>query len=162
MMFHLLDIVIRSPLLKNLLMALYQPREQLILTFLLFLVLQYVFTLIAFVWLSDEYPDFACNDSLFRCLLINVDQTFKNDGGIANYLRPSYNYEFDITPDHLNDTYVDQHPTGNGHVAYYFNSRRILFDNMFNLIIVILIIQIVAGIIIDTFTSLRQKQEAIE
>jgi hypothetical protein len=36
--FHLADIIVRSPLLKNLLMAIYQPREQLILTIILFFV----------------------------------------------------------------------------------------------------------------------------
>jgi hypothetical protein len=42
-----------------------------------------------------------------------------------------------------------------------FNYERIVFDNLFNFIILILIIQVVAGIIIDTFTMLREREENI-
>jgi hypothetical protein len=38
---------------------------------------------------------------------------------------------------------------------------RIVFDNLFNFIILILIIQIISGIIIDTFSNLREKQEYV-
>jgi hypothetical protein len=51
--FHLSDIVVRSPLLRNLLNALYEPREQLILTMILFLVCEYVFSLVSFAYFYD-------------------------------------------------------------------------------------------------------------
>jgi len=73
MLFHLLDVIIRSPLLRNILRAIYEPREQLILSLMLFFVCEYVFALIGFVWMAGQYPDFACSDSLLRCFLIHLD-----------------------------------------------------------------------------------------
>lgn len=62
--FHLADIIIRSPLLKNLLRAIYEPREQLLLALLLFFTVIYVFTLVSFGFLFDDFPDFNCTGSL--------------------------------------------------------------------------------------------------
>ena len=47
--YHLADILVRSTLLRNLLQALWQPRQQLILTLILFFAVEYFFTLYAYV-----------------------------------------------------------------------------------------------------------------
>jgi hypothetical protein len=54
-------------------MAIYQPREQLILTIILFFVVEYIFALIAFGFLYDEMPDYNCTGSLIMCYMIIVD-----------------------------------------------------------------------------------------
>ena len=71
--FHLMDIVIRSPLLLNLLSAIYQPREQLILTLILFLVFEYMFSLMTFAFFYHEMPDWNCTGSLINCYIIHID-----------------------------------------------------------------------------------------
>lgn len=38
---------------------------------------------------------------------------------------------------------------------------RVAFDQLFNFIVLILIIEIVSGIIIDTFSNLRERQQNI-
>jgi len=65
------------------------------------------------------------------------------------------------SPEYYNDSIIQKVYELNGNVSYYFYGERVFFDNMFNLILLILMVQIVAGIIIDTFSSLRQRQEAI-
>ena len=89
--------------------------------------------------------------------MVTIDQTFKNDGGVSGYLDSPYNDNDEGTP-----------------AKNTFQWDRIVFDNMFNLILVILIIQIASGkyltvlgdvrvgIIFDTFTALRQRTEEIE
>jgi inositol 1,4,5-triphosphate receptor type 3 len=43
-----------------------------------------------------------------------------------------------------------------------FNTSRVLFDNMFNIVLLILVLQMLSGIIIDTFSKLREDQENIK
>ena len=58
------------------------------------------------------------------------DQGFKNDGGIGSYLDPWENGSIDV--------------------------ERVLFDNLYNIVIMIIMMNIVQGIIIDTFAVLRR------
>jgi hypothetical protein len=52
---------------------------------------------------------------------------------------------------------------GEGDVAYRnIDYGRILFDQIFNFIILMLIVQLLAGIIIDTFGELRTQMHEIE
>jgi len=39
--------------------------------------------------------------------------------------------------------------------------RRFIFDNTFNVILVILVVEIISGIIIDTFGALREEHNKI-
>lgn len=41
------------------------------------------------------------------------------------------------------------------------NMKRFIFDNMFNVILVILVVEIISGIIIDTFGALREEHNKI-
>ncbi len=56
----------------------------------------------------------------------------------------------------LNEPYPEDIMTGE-HVNYY----RFFFDNMFTMILVILVIEIISGIIIDTFGALREENNKI-
>jgi len=41
------------------------------------------------------------------------------------------------------------------------NAKRFIFDNVFNVILVILVVEIISGIIIDTFGALREEHNKI-
>ena len=94
----------------------------------------YGFTILTYWQASSDYSDQMCN-SLFTCLIINFDQAFKNDGGLGGYLDPAY---------------------GDGEIT---SPKRIIFDNIFNFIVLILIVELLAGIIIDTFSEMRDENK---
>ncbi len=148
-------------------MAIYQPREQLILTIILFFVVQYIFTLIAFGFLYKDLPDYNCTGSLSSCYAIIIDQTFKTGGGLGAYMKPPYNTDNSIetaSPDLVEDpAELLDHPGIERQDPELSKIRygRIWYDQMFNFFLLIVILQIFAGIIIDTFSNLREKQQGV-
>lgn len=70
---------------------------------------------------------------MLMCLATVFDQGFKSDGGIGGYME-------DMAED-------------GGYLVRFF------YDNLFNIIVLIIMLNIVQGIIIDTFAILRQKQD---
>jgi hypothetical protein len=74
--------------------------------------------------------------------MVVIDQTFKSDGGVGGFLNPAY-------------------PQVSSDKDDSFSYGRVIFDNIFNLVLIILVIQILSGIIIDTFATLREKRDAI-
>lgn len=118
--FHLVDIVVRYKELAIVLQAVVKPAKSLALTFVLFWFIEYFFAIFGFVFLRSEYgtsstgfdPDGECT-SLFVCLITGFDQGFKNNGGIGPFLGPA--------------------PHSEGGVWY----GRILFDNSYNLILMV-------------------------
>jgi hypothetical protein len=58
--YHMVDIIIRNPYLKNVLMALYRPRYELLNTLILFLCMEYIFTIIAYINLFDDFGSNEC------------------------------------------------------------------------------------------------------
>ena len=129
--------------------------------------LEYIFSVIAFTYIPDQYPDLACTDSMWRCLVVTLDQTFKNDGGISGALKAPYYSDWDskecaLDPECGEHELVRDHDSSIFGNAYTINYERLAFDNLFNLILVILVLQIVSGIIIDTFSSMREDAENVE
>lgn len=116
--FHLTEILIRYPTLTNVVKSVWEPRYAILLTLVLFLIIEYLFALIGFQSFHKDYQG-KCESVLF-CFLFTVDMTFKFDGGIGGYLTE------------LNSVQP-------------FTFGRVLFDNMFNLIVVIIMINILAG-----------------
>mmetsp|Transcript_22209 Transcript_22209/g.19037 ORF Transcript_22209/g.19037 Transcript_22209/m.19037 type:complete len:420 (-) Transcript_22209:169-1428(-) len=131
--FHLTEVLLRYPTLRSVIKSFWEPRVALVLTLFLFLIFEYIFSLIAF---TAFYEDYAGNcQSTIDCFLYTFDNTFKANGGIGGKLADlseETNPEFDV--------------------------GRYLFDNAFNIILVIIMINIVAGIIIDRFGSLRESE----
>jgi inositol 1,4,5-triphosphate receptor type 1/inositol 1,4,5-triphosphate receptor type 3 len=82
--FHLTEIVIRFPQLRNIIKSFWEPKISLLLTFILIILFNYFFTLIAYVYFYDDY-DNKC-DSLLYCFLETFDKAFKNNGGIGGWL----------------------------------------------------------------------------
>ncbi|OMJ77245.1 hypothetical protein SteCoe_23193 [Stentor coeruleus] len=127
----LLDVIYRYPALHNVVNSIYLPRKALVLTFLLLLVIIYIFSIIGY-WLFFDYLSPDCK-TLLQCLLTIWDRSFKNDGGIGGYLG------YPITPS--------------------YDAGRFFYDNIYNIIVVIVLMGVVQGIIIDTFARLREGQE---
>ncbi|EAR92909.2 zinc finger, C2H2 type family protein (macronuclear) [Tetrahymena thermophila SB210] len=131
--FHLFDVLVRFPDLLNVVKAVWIPKKAILFTYFLFLVLMYVFTLFGYYWLYESYPGDFC-ESTFVCLLTAIDRSFKFDGGLGGYLNPT----------------TQQDSTG------YF-LVRFFFDNLYYILLMIIMINIVSGIIIDQFGEGRDE-----
>ncbi|CAG9317756.1 unnamed protein product [Blepharisma stoltei] len=127
----LLDMLYRYPALQNVIKSITMPKKALILTFIFMLVIVYIFGLVGF-WKFSEYFNGNC-PSLFYCFLNVWDKGFKANGGIGGYLK--------------------QWTDGS------MNTGRLIYDNLYNIIIMIIMLNIVQGIIIDTFAILREAHE---
>lgn len=73
--FHLLEIVIKYPLLQNVTKSVYEPRFQLLLTYVLFIILTYIFTIIGYIYFHHDFKG-ECEDVMW-CFLLITDYTFK-------------------------------------------------------------------------------------
>jgi len=129
--FHLTEVIIRFPTLKDVLRSFWDPRNALGLALVLFIIFEYIASLIGFAAFSEDYQG-NC-ETTYDCFLYTFDFTFKANGGIGGQLDDIY-----------------ERPAG----SYAYG--RFLFDNLFNLILAVVMISIVAGIIVDTFGSLRE------
>lgn len=94
----------------------------------------YVFSLFAYYWLYESYEDGYC-DSTWVCLLTAIDRSFKTDGGLGGFLKPS----------------TEVKPNDNEYFMI-----RFIFDNLYFILLMIIMINIVSGIIIDKFGTLRE------
>lgn len=122
--YHLFDALVRYPVLLNVVKAVWNPRKSIMFTYFLFIVLMYVFTLFGYYWLKDSYPSNFC-ESTWTCLITAIDRSFKVDGGIGGFLTPSY----EAKP---------------GDVTYFL--IRFFFDNIYFILLMIIMINIVSGI----------------
>jgi len=113
--FHMFDVLVRFPLLQSVLQSIWIPRKPLLLTFLLYLLLNYVFSLAGYYFFYDEYAGYC--SSTWLCFLTAIDKAFKVDGGIGGFLTP--NVETSVS--------------------------RFVFDNLYFLLVMIIMINIVAG-----------------
>lgn len=135
---HLLDILYRDPSLQSVVMSVVLPWRSLVLTLVLIIIIVYLFSIWAYV---QFYKDFylAC-DSLLMCFRTTFDQGFKNSGGIGMWLDYMPWYSGEVTPKEL-------------------IIPRFFYDDLFMIIIVIIMLNIVLGLIIDTFAVLRENDE---
>ncbi|CAK81479.1 unnamed protein product (macronuclear) [Paramecium tetraurelia] len=129
--FHLTVILIRYPTLSNVVRAVTMPWQQLVLTLLLIIIITYIFTLIAFYALQEPFG-LDCKE-VSICFLQIFDKNFKTPGGIGG----------DITNNNPSPTY---------------EIFRYLYDQINNLLLVIIMVSIASGIIIDTFGQLREDE----
>jgi len=128
--FHLTEILLRFPDLKTVIMAFWEPKIQLWLVFVLFLIWIYVFSLIGFLAFADQFQG-NC-DSMLLCFVLSFDYTFKVDAGIGGWL------------DQLNQDTIDNSDTK-------YSTSRFIYDAIQNVIVVIIMIAIIAGYL--TFNS---------
>ncbi|KAK1936699.1 Inositol 1 [Phytophthora citrophthora] len=146
--FLLLDVVDRYKELNNVLRSISRPAKALGVTTLLYLIVVYVFAVVGFFFFREDYTPkgelspaqiegrapYTCQ-RLFQCFLVSLDQGLKSDGGLGSYLR--------------------QLPLGASAHTY----GRLAFDVSYNILLVVLLLNLVFGVIIDTFASLRTDDQ---
>ena len=71
----MLDLIRRSPLLHHITSSIWRPREAIMLALLLFFVLEYIFSVVAFIYFPRDYQG-ACI-TLSSCFFRTIDNTFK-------------------------------------------------------------------------------------
>lgn len=81
--FHLSEVVIRFPTLRNIIRSFWEPKVALFLTFFLIILIHYFFTIFGYTFIYDVY-DGRCDSMLF-CLIETFDMSFKNNGGIGGW-----------------------------------------------------------------------------
>mmetsp|Transcript_10651 Transcript_10651/g.9220 ORF Transcript_10651/g.9220 Transcript_10651/m.9220 type:complete len:261 (-) Transcript_10651:446-1228(-) len=128
--FHLFEAVVRYPLLQTILRSVYDPGKSLILTYMFLQLFNYFFALFAYYFFPEDYEGLC--SSVWKCYLTVFDKAFKADGGIGGFLGGSET-EIDIL--------------------------RFAYDNIYNIFIMIMILNIVMGIILDTFENLRESEK---
>jgi len=86
--FHLTETILRYPTLKNVIRAFWDPRKALGLALVLFIILEYIASLVGFTAFSKYYEG-NCETTL-DCFLYTFDFTFKANGGIGGQLDSIY------------------------------------------------------------------------
>ena len=131
----LLDMIKQTPELGNVLKSVTQNFRQLILTMWLGVILIYLFTIVSFVYYKGYYEgdNLYCHD-LWNCFFSTLNMGIRSGGGVGDVL---------VTPE----------------VGDYW--LRMVFDLLFYMLIIIILLNIIFGIIIDTFAELRDGRSHI-
>jgi hypothetical protein len=160
---HLFEILYRFPVLQNVVKSVSVPRKALFLTFILMLVTVYIFGLLGYYWIYKYFHGMC--PSLWICSLSVFDRGFKASGGIGGWFESVNNEDEmntsedgkDTIYEPVDDTYMDGViPSGD------IRPVRFFYDNIYNIIVIIMLLNIVQGIIIDTFVVLRLRSEEDE
>ena len=140
---QLLIIVNISSTLQNIVKAVSMRYQQLLATFLFLFICMYIFSCLAFYFLSKDYvhtlqdnQENACG-SLLYCFLTHMNFGLRTDGGIGDFITKT---NFFDDP------------------AYFMG--MFFFQFIFFIIIIIIILSILGGSIIDTVAELREKSRS--
>ena len=76
-------------------------------------------------------------DSMFMCIVTTLNQGLRNGGGIGDVLRPPSSDEF-LFP------------------------ARVIYDMLFFFVVIIIVLNLIFGVIIDTFADLRSEKQQKE
>jgi hypothetical protein len=146
--FHLMSIAVRNPVARNIFKAVIYPINQLKIAGVVAGFLLYIFAIFQFFFFRQDFENGECN-TLRSCLTYTINWGTRSGGGIGETMPdPSiWNEERDI------DAGVTDWS-----IAWIWLIRS-LFDFLFFLIIIIIIMNIVFGIIIDTFSDLRSQRD---
>eukprot|EP00388_Colpodella_angusta_P012999 GDKJ01032753.1.p1 GENE.GDKJ01032753.1~~GDKJ01032753.1.p1 ORF type:complete len:855 (+),score=97.81 GDKJ01032753.1:385-2565(+) len=134
--FHLLGTINKSSVLKNVVVAVTQNGRSLLLTGLLGCMFVYLFTIVAFVGFRDHFEDSAC-ESLAACVLHILTTGLRQGGGIGDQMTKVNNSD----PNYMS---------------------RVVFDFLFWAFMIVIFLNILFGIIIDTFAELRDEKSKKE
>lgn len=136
--FHLTEILIRYSTLRNVIRAVYEPGRGLFFSFIFFIILTYIASLICFTFFQDYFKG-NCSTTI-DCFLNTFDYQFKANGGIGGWMETLQQHDNTIAPGQ-------------------FYAPRTIFDNITNILINVIMVGVVAGMIIDTFGLLREQEE---
>ena len=138
--FHLLSIVFTSKTTRYVIKSISQHYDQLLTTFFLTVIAIYCFSFIIMLTFSNLFPDSGTADDLHRCNKLSscffyvTDLGLRQGGGIADVMKP-----------------IAQ----NNSLFIYKLILNLMFFGLINLVS----LNIVFGIILDTFAELRDEQQ---
>jgi len=135
--FHLFDMPAKSAQVQNVLKSVTLNGTSILLTALTGLLLIYIYALFGFFFLRSNFPPEMDCSSLGYCFVNMINYGIRSGGGIGDVLGP-----VDITSP--------------------FFVGRFFFDLLFFITIIIITLNIVFGIILDTFGQLRDEKNKIE
>ncbi len=136
---HLMSIAVRNPVARNIFMAVIYPIAQLRIAAIVAIFLLYIFSIIQFFFFREQFGDGEC-DALYTCLIYTINWGTRAGGGIGENMA-----EISLRDE-----------AGSPQDMWF---QRSVFDFFFFLIIIIIILNIVFGIIIDTFSDLRSQRD---
>eukprot|EP00501_MAST-03F_sp_TOSAG23-6_P000398 GSMAST32.ASY1.ANO1.410.1 assembled CDS len=135
---HLLDVVVRDSTTRAVLMAVVHPRLQLLMTLRLMMFVLFIFTMINFQAWPESWKNNEC-EYLWTCYIAMSNLGVRAGGGVGDIIE-----SYEVTDSR-------------------WISRQFFFDMSFFVAINIVLLNVVFGIIIDTFGSLREaKNEKYE
>lgn len=140
--FLMIDIITLSPLLENVISAFSMKKKALIIVFMFGSVLIYIFTSIIYFTMLKQNWVFADDDDLemcynfLQCYIMTLNFGMRSGGGIGEVI--NYPYYEEATN------------------LYIF---RTIFDFTFFFAIIIIILEIVFGLIVDSFGELREERD---
>jgi len=132
----LLDIRNRSETLKNVVRAVTKPARQLAFTMMFCVVIIYIFAIFGFWFFRAYFQNLDCAN-MRVCMVTFLDQGLRYGGGIGDY--------FDA---HSRAQYGDE-------TELWW--RFFIFNMLFFVTISIILLNIIFGVIIDTFSALREE-----
>ena len=135
--FHLIEFIISQPILQYVFRAIIDPIAQLAYTFIFFFILIYFYSLIIFYYFQEIMPEYSC-DSPLICMVFIYSNTFTSGGNLGNFIDEGWDGENENV---------------NGDMVRY------ALDISYTIIMVGLTWQMVSGLIVDTFESLRGTRE---
>eukprot|EP00936_MAST-01D_sp_MAST-1D-sp1_P002277 g2277.t1 len=163
--FLLLDIIVKNSTTRDVLKAVSLPARQLFATTLLALFVMYIFAFSIFVWFRDDMPrsglgadasEGECS-TLYGCLQTTIGFGMRKSGGIGDYMT----WEGDEwSPPWMswNSSYADDDLASTERIRKSLGGRFYL-DLLFFFIVLIVLLNIIFGIIIDTFSELRTSKK---
>lgn len=89
------------------------------------------------------------------CFFTTIDWTFKFTGSIGANLQDPKTIEREQLEAEMNGESYEYNYVSQDETTTYF--ARFFFDNIFNIILVFILLNMIQGIIIDTFGSLREN-----
>lgn len=141
--FQVASLINMNKYLRNVLAVLKKRFQQIIQTMLLLLILIYMYSLIGFYFFNEEYQDHNLNENkcqhLIQCYLTHISYGIRSGGGIGDQL-----------PKH----YIGKE----NNIEYY----RMIFDLLWYFFVNLLMLNIILGVIVDTFKELRQENDSNE
>ena len=137
----LFEIVNRVEVMKTILKAMYRPAKNIFTILLMFIILEYFFSVFAQSFFTYHFPNLTDTKNFLKTFMRMIDQTFKQDGGIGTYL------------DKTLEPYYEEH------TMTLINFDRLIFDCVFFLVVILLVFQMFLSVIIDYFNETREKSQ---
>ena len=129
----------RDDTLQNVIQSVTRNGRSIVVTGVLGVIIVYLFSVVAFLFLRDDFvlevgdvPERTC-DSLLLCIVTSMNQGLRNGGGIGDILKERS-------------------------AADPLFAARVVFDLLFFFVLIVIVLNLIFGVIIDTFADLREEK----